>query len=199
MTKEGGKIDRRSTVVSSGELLDRARAGDDHALSSLFRRHAVSLRKWARGRLPKWARAMTDTADVVQDVLMRTFRRIDLFEDRGKGSLQAYLRRCVENRILDEVRRVRRRPFAEEEEAAAEIAAQGPSSFDRVLDAEQEARYKRALATLSDDERVLVVGRLELGYSYEQLALITHRPSKEAARMAVRRAVLKAAERMSSG
>jgi len=142
---------------------------------------------------------MTDTADVVQDVLMRTFRRIDLFEHRGRGTLQAYLRRGVENRILDEMRRVRRRPSVEDEEAADEIPAQGPSALDGVLDAEQEARYKRALAMLSDDERLLVVGRLELGYSYEQLALVSHRPSKEAARMALRRAVLKVAEKMSSG
>jgi RNA polymerase sigma-70 factor (ECF subfamily) len=199
MARTPGKNEVRSTVVSSRELLGRARGGDERALSRLFRRQGASLRKWARGRLPRWARSVTDTADIVQDVLMRSFRRLDLFEDRGKGTLQAYLRRGVENRILDEMRRVRRRPFIEDEDAADEIADNKSSPFDRVMDAEQEERYKRALATISEDERLLVVGRLELGYSYEQLALITNRPTKDAARVALHRAVLKMAERMSGG
>jgi RNA polymerase sigma-70 factor (ECF subfamily) len=142
---------------------------------------------------------VTDTADIVQDVLMRSFRRLDLFEDRGKGTLQAYLRRGVENRILDEMRRVRRRPSVDLEDAADNVADEGPSQFDRVMDAEQEEKYKRTLATLTEDERLLVVGRLELGYTYEQLALITNRPTKDAARVALHRAVLKMAERLSGG
>jgi RNA polymerase sigma factor (sigma-70 family) len=168
-------------------------------MSRLFRQQAASLRRWARGRLPRWARSVTDTADIVQDVLMRSFRRLDLFEDRGKGTLQAYLRRGVENRILDEMRRVRRRPFIEDEDAAGDVADDRASPFDRVMDVEQEARYKRALTTLTEDERLLVVGRLELGYSYEQLALVTNRPTKDAARVALHRAVLKMAERLSGG
>jgi RNA polymerase sigma factor (sigma-70 family) len=142
---------------------------------------------------------VTDTADIVQDVLMRSFRRLDLFEDRGRGTLQAYLRRGVENRILDEMRRVRRRPFIEDEDAADDVADNRASPFDRVMDVEQEERYKRGLATLTEDERLLIVGRLELGYSYEQLALVTNRPTKDAARVALHRAVLKMAERMSGG
>ena len=69
-------------LAPSAELLERARAGDTRALSVLFRRHGPELRQWARGRLPRWARNVADTADVVQDVLLRTFRRIDRFEDR---------------------------------------------------------------------------------------------------------------------
>jgi hypothetical protein len=45
-------------------------------------------------------------------------------------------------------------------------------------------------------ERLLVVGRLELQYNYEQLALITNRPTASAARVALRRAILKLADRM---
>lgn len=199
MARKPGKNEPRSTLVSSRALLDRARGGDERALSRLFRQQAASLRRWARGRLPRWARSMTDTADIVQDVLMRSFRRLDLFEDRGKGTLQAYLRRGVENRILDEMRRVRRRPFIEDEDAAGEVADDRASPFDRVMDVEQEEKYKRALTTLTEDERLLIVGRLELGYSYEQLALITNRPTKDAARVALHRAVLKMAERLSGG
>ena len=41
-----------------------------------------------------------------------------------------------------------------------------------------------------------IIGRLELGYSYEQLALVLRKPTPEAARLAVRRALGRLAERM---
>ncbi|MBA2305801.1 MAG: sigma-70 family RNA polymerase sigma factor [Acidobacteria bacterium] len=77
-----------------------------------------------------------------------------------------------------------------------ELPAPGPSPLESTLDAERERRYKSALATLNPDEQVLVVGRLEMGYGYQQLALITDRTTAEAARVAVRRAVVKLVERM---
>jgi hypothetical protein len=45
---------------------------------------------------------------------------------------------------------------------------------------------------------MLIVARFELGYTYEQLALISERPGPEAARKALRRAVLKLAKTMSN-
>lgn len=188
--------DLRQTATSK-ELLARTRQGDERALSALFRRHGRALRQWARGRLPKWARGVNDTADIVQDALLQTFRRIDRFEDRGKGALQAYLRQAVTNRIRDEIRRVAHHQQSDLETVEAALPSGDPSPFQSVLDIEQERKYKEALTTLTDDERLLVVGRLELGYNYEQLALIANRSTPEAARLAVRRAVVKVAQRMS--
>jgi RNA polymerase sigma-70 factor, ECF subfamily len=187
--------DSKSTGLSA-ELLARAKAGDPRAISTLFRRHGPELRQWARGRLPRWARSVADTTDVVQDVLLRTFRRIDSFEDRGKGALRGYLRRSVMNRIHDEMRKVVRRPTGELEERLFNMPGEQPTPFESALDAERARHYKAALATLSDEERILVVGRIELGFNYDQLALIGGRATPEAARQAVRRAVKKLAERM---
>jgi RNA polymerase sigma-70 factor (ECF subfamily) len=140
-----------------------------------------------------------ETADIVQDVFMQTFRRIDRFEDRGRGALRAYLRQAVVNRINDEVRRVLRRPVTELDDQVFELAGNEPSPFDTALDAERDRQYKQGLSSLSEDERLLIVGRLELGYNYHQLALLTGRVTPDAARLAVRRAMLKLTERMSSG
>jgi RNA polymerase sigma-70 factor (ECF subfamily) len=182
----------------TADLLARAKAGDEHALSVLFRRHQPGLRVWARGRLPRWARTVADTTDVVQDVLLQTFRRIERFEDRGKGALRAYLQASVSNRITDEMRRVIRRPTGELEERLFNIAGHEPSPYEVAVDAEQERHYKAALSTLTEAERVLVVGRIELGFNYDQLALIGGRGTPDAARQAVRRALKKLAERMPS-
>ncbi len=189
--------DPKSAAISA-ELLARAKAGDTRAISTLFRRHGPELRQWARGRLPRWARSVADTTDVVQDVLLRTFRRIERFEDRGRGALRGYLRRSVMNRIQDEMRKVVRRPTGPLEERLFDLPGEQPTPFDSAVDGERARHYKAALATLSEEERLLVVGRIELGFNYDQLALIGGRATPEAARQAVRRAVKKLAERMPS-
>src|SRR5665647_2670737 len=91
-------------------LLTRARAGDALALNDLFARYLPTLQRWATGRLPRWARDMAETQDLVQETLIQTFKKIDGFEHRGEGALQAYLRQAVMNRIRDELRRAGRRP-----------------------------------------------------------------------------------------
>lgn len=130
---------------------------------------------------------------------MNTFRRLPSIEDRGKGALKAYLHQAVVHRIQDEVRKVQRRPTVGLDEVVFELHSAAPSQHDQLVDAEQERDYKEALASLADQDRLLVVGRIELGYTYEQLALICGRPSSEAARQAVRRAVKRVAERMRRG
>src|SRR5690349_21612046 len=91
------------------QLLERARAGDEAALEQLFARYLKPLRRWASGRLPQWARDVADTQDLVQETLLQTFKRIEGFEARGEGALQAYLRQALMNRIRDELRRFGRR------------------------------------------------------------------------------------------
>ena len=179
---------------SSAALLRLAQQGDTRALSSLFRRQQSALRQWARGRLPQWARHAVDTNDLVQEALAHTFRRIHAFQDRGRGALQAYLREAVRNRIRDEIRRLGRQPTREVLEDVVEDRAASP--FDQAADAEVMRRYKIKLSSLSDEEQQLVVGRIEMGYTYEQLTLATGRTTVEATRMAVRRAVLKLARKM---
>ena len=80
-------------------LLERARAGDHAALDELFERHLKLLERWATGRLPRWARGNVDTSDLLQETMLETFKRLDSFEARGKGALQAYLRQAFINRL----------------------------------------------------------------------------------------------------
>jgi RNA polymerase sigma-70 factor (ECF subfamily) len=131
----------------------------------------------------------------VQDALLHTFRRLSYLEPAGAQGLRPYLKRAVENRIRDELRRIGRRP---QESLDATFEAQGTeaSPLDRVLSDETAHQYKAALARLRPEERELIVGRFELEYSYEQLAIVTARPSPDAARVALRRAVLRLAEEL---
>lgn len=191
--------ERRDTAAeSSRALLSLARRGDSRAMSRLFRRQGEHLRRWARGRLPGWARNMADTADIVQDALLQTFRRIESVETNGQGALRAYLRAAVQNRIKDELRRTVRRPLTEVfvDDAHDTAAALTPSPYDTAESNEQDRRYRAALARLNERERMLIVARLEMNYSYEQLALVGGHATPGAARVFVRRAMLRLAEVM---
>src|SRR5437763_2883229 len=101
-------------VATTADLLQRARLGDADARNELFARYLPSLRRWARGRLPRWTRDLRDTEDVVQETLLQTLKHIDVFQPRHEGALQAYLRQALMNRVRDEVRRVGRRGMTEE-------------------------------------------------------------------------------------
>jgi RNA polymerase sigma factor (sigma-70 family) len=181
---------------SSVRLLRKARAGDREALENLFARVGPSLRRWARGRLPRWARARADTGDVVQDALIHALGRLHYFEPRQRKALRAYLRQAVLNRIRDEIRWAGHHRVVDIDDVDLTAPV---SLFDHVNDRENLARYRRALATLSSEDQELVVARLELGYSYEQVALVTGRPSPDAARVAIRRAIVRLAGEIASG
>lgn len=179
---------------STLSLLTRARAGDAEAMNDLFARYLPPLRRWASGRLPRWARDLADTPDLVQETLVQVFKRIEGFEHRGEGAFQAYLRQAVMNRIRNELRSADQRP---ERVALDEHAADNqPSPLEQAIGAQGVERYERALQQLREDERELVVARVEMGLTYSELAAATGKPSADAARMAVVRALARLIEAM---
>lgn len=180
---------------SSFELIQLAQGGDADALGRLLQRYLPALRRWAHGRLPRYARDMSDTQDLVQEAITRTLLNFKKFEYRGDGALQAYLRQAVLNRIRDEARRVGRRPF--HDDLNENIRDKGTSPLERAIGTQAIDRYEAALAALEPADREAVVARLELGYSYEEIALLVGKPTPDAARMAVARAIKRLADSMS--
>jgi RNA polymerase sigma factor (sigma-70 family) len=179
---------------TSVELLALAKQGHPDALPVLFARYLVPLKRWAHGRLPRWVRDIADTDDVVQDTLLQTFKRIELFEPERSGALEAYLRQSVMNRIRDEFRRSARRGPASVLDT--DVPADKPSPLDEAMGAEVVADYERALAQLTPEDRDAIVGRIEMDLTYEELAERLGRPTANAARMAVVRALARLAQGM---
>ena len=183
-----------SDTESTFALIDRARTGDRAALEQLFARHLRPLQRWASGRLPKWAREIIDTDDLVQDTLLQTFKRIEAFEPRRVGALQAYLRQAVLNRIRDELRRNRRQPEAVDLNGMELDPGQSP--LERAIGREAVERYEIALDRLTPQEREAIIARLEMGYSYEELAQALGKPTPDAARKTAQRALVRLVEEM---
>ena len=175
-------------------LLDRLLAGKDAGIKGFFSRYAPWLRRWGRGRLPQWARNGTSTSDLVQDVLHRTYMRLEWFESKHASALKAYLRTALRNRVRDELRRATRRLDFHRALARAQpvrpfenVAPQ----YRHVQNEEMWKQYREGLKGLKDRDRRLIVGRAELGYSYKQLAAIEGMPSPDAVRKAFKRAVIR--------
>jgi RNA polymerase sigma factor (sigma-70 family) len=188
---------RSPEVESTIHLIARARAGDQEAVERLFARHLGPLRRWTSGRLPKWARDLADTDDLVQDTLLRTLKRIGEFDPRGAGALQAYLRQAIVNAVREELRKKSRRPDG----ASLDLleADSRVSPLEQAIGQEALARYEHALARLTVVDREAIIGRIEMGYTYEELAEVLGKPTADAARKAAHRALLRLVEEMEKG
>jgi RNA polymerase sigma-70 factor (ECF subfamily) len=175
-------------LTSTIDLLERFKRGDDEAVATLVARSLPPLRRWARGRLPAWARSLADTQDLVQNAVIRSLPHLKEFEARHPGALQAYLRQAIANHIKDEIRKVRARP-AVTGEVPDSYVDPAPTPLEHAIGRERLEHYEAALARLRPSEQEAIIARLELQQSYEEVALALGKPSAAAARMAVARAV----------
>jgi RNA polymerase sigma-70 factor (ECF subfamily) len=187
-------MDGATHSESSMTLLLRAQAGDQDALESLLQRYEPRLRRWARGRLPQWARDLADTHDLVQDTLIQAFKKVEGFEVRGEGAFQAWLRQILLNRLRQEVRRASRRP--QNDELDSHLEDDRPSPVESAVGRQTLERYEAALGRLKASDREIVIARVELGQTNDEIARTFGKPSANAARMAVERALLRLAREM---
>jgi RNA polymerase sigma-70 factor (ECF subfamily) len=168
-------------------LVTRAREGDRVALELIAGRYQSALARFAHGRMPAAVRGMVDTDDIVQVVVVRALHRLDAIDLSLRGSLLAYLRRAVLNQIRDEIRRAQRRPRPEG--AAAELPELARDPLEQLISREAMARYDEALAQLPADQQEAFIMRIEMDCGFRDIAEALGRPSAEAARMLVRRAI----------
>jgi RNA polymerase sigma-70 factor (ECF subfamily) len=171
------------------ELVLQARGGDRMALEALLERCLPPLKRWAHGRLPAHARGSLDTGDLVQEAAMHVLARLDKFEPRHVGAMQAYLRMSVINRIRDEIRRVGRRPEAVE--LRDDTPGDATSPLEAAIREEGYHRYRTALQRLRTRDREMVVARIEVQWSIPEIAQRFGMASIDAARVAVSRSLKK--------
>jgi DNA-directed RNA polymerase specialized sigma24 family protein len=83
--------------------------------------------------------------------------------------------------------------------AASEVPDNRPSPIDEAIGHESLERYEAALLGLRPEDRELVLARVEMGLSYQQVADTLGKPSADAARVATGRALLRLAQEMAHG
>jgi RNA polymerase sigma factor (sigma-70 family) len=178
---------------STVELILRARDGDGSAREALARRYMPVLRRLAHGRLPRNARSMLDTDDLVQNCMIRALSHLDEFEPRSEGAFLAFLRRILVNHLRDEIRRNRQGPRLPFDDT---IPGRDRSPLEEAMGAEMLDAYEDALSQLSELQREAVILRMEYAMSYPGVARSMGGPSANAARMLVMRGIVQLAASM---
>ena len=168
-------------------ILERAREGDRGAAVILLERAVPAVRQWARGRVPPMARGEANTEDVLQDAVLRTLPRLSRFRHDTVGSLQAFLCTVVMNRIRDLIRKSKRHGTTIATDAEP-LADDEPSPLELAIRQQNVERFLAALQQLAPSDRQLIIWRIELGWSVDEIALQLGK-TKAAARMGVRRAL----------
>ena len=176
-------------------LVQRAKQGDDAALNDLCARYLPRLERWARGRLPAWARSATDTQDLAQLTITQVARHVARFEPRHEGAFQAYVRQALLNQIRSQIRAAARK--APPEELGSDYVSREPSPLEQAIGQDLLERYDAAVERLKDSDREAIVARVEMGLNWSETAQVLDKNSPGAAQMAVSRALVRLAKEMS--
>lgn len=191
-------------VPSIGELLPRARKGDQAALDHLFAACRNYVRVIARAHAESWLRAKVDASDLVQQTLLDAYRGFDRFEGASEAEWLAWLRVILQHNAADFVRQYHgaaKRQVGREVplEAPAADSAYGrgfqPAADDEtpsqlLVRKEQELRMADALMQLSPDHREVVELRNLQRLPFDEVARRLER-SRPAAQMLWLRAIQK--------
>jgi RNA polymerase sigma-70 factor, ECF subfamily len=184
----------QADATTSLELVIRANAGDDAAVAALYERYKPRLQRWAHNRLPPHARGALQTEDLVQDTLTHVLGHLTAFNPRHEGAFQGYVRTALKNRIRDVARWQKRR--GSRDVLDSEMRGDDASPLDMAIGQETLDRYDRALERLRPEDRDLIIARIEMGLSNEEIRVMFEKPSQAAVHMALSRALIKLAEEM---
>jgi RNA polymerase sigma-70 factor (ECF subfamily) len=182
------------TNLSSFGLVRRVKAGDSAALERLILRYFPRLRRWARRRLPPWARDVAETEDLVQETLFNAVRNLGTFEMHAEHSLRAYMKKALRNRVQDEIKRAVRHPPGAALSDTLPVA--DPSPMEHAIAREDLWRCRAAIARLKPTDRGLILAVLSEDLSASELAARVGMRSPDAARIALSRAVRRLAREM---
>jgi RNA polymerase sigma-70 factor (ECF subfamily) len=103
----------------------------------------------------------------------------------------------VLNRLRDELRRQGRQPATTNLDDIDVESAESP--LEHAIGREAVEAYEQALERLKPEDREAIIARVELGYSYDELAVMLDKPTADAARKAAERALVRLAEEMKRG
>lgn len=148
--------------LSDVALVTAARGGDARAFERLYRLHS--------GRVFGLCLRMTRRRDVAEDCVQQTFvrawRNLSAFE--GRSAFGTWLHRIAVNEVLTQARNHGTR-IESDDEVVADAHSGAPEGLNEI-DAGEVMDVERALATLPEGARHVVVLQAVYGYSHEEVA-----------------------------
>lgn len=187
--EESISIAKTPTMSETAVLLSRIKAGDDAAKNELAAHCYPLLLKWAHGRIPYTDVSLLETRDLVQETFIRGMKKVDQIHVKKPGAFLAYLRTIFINCVRDVARRSKGK-----ENINGYHNSQ--TRFTDAINLDEFIAYEKALNQLPESDQEAVILRIEFGLSYHEIAEATDKPSADAARMQVKRALVKLADHM---
>lgn len=194
-----------SSSINVGDLLQKARAGDEAARDRLFVacRNYVSIA--ARAEMASWLKAKVDASDLVQQTLLEAHRGLQNFRGTTEAEWLVWLRRILMHNAADFVRRfhgVEKRRAGREVALAAgddsggagpQLAGAEPSPSQVLLQKERQLQVADAVARLPEDYQEVVILRNLQQLPFDEVAERMGR-SRPAVQMLWMRAIRKLQE-----
>lgn len=126
------------------------------------------------GFVKRMVRDPEEAADVAQEVFIKAFQAFSRFD--GRSSLRTWLFRIAHNLCIDRARRHDRSPIEasldarEDEDGAWEISDERWTPEQIVLDDELYAQVEKALSSMSDKLRTVLLLHDREDFAYEEIA-----------------------------
>lgn len=153
--------------TDEADLITRTQSGDLDAFNAIVERyqsHVYNLSARIMGN-------MASAEDATQETFISAYRAIRRY--RG-GSFRGWLLRIATNQCYDMLRAMKRRPADSLDEAllnpAFQVASSGDSPEQLSIRGELAEQIQRAILTLPEEQRVVIVLIDVQGYSYEETA-----------------------------
>lgn len=167
-------------------------AGMPDAIDALYERCAPRLLSYIRLRMGATLRSRLESRDILQATLLKSFERFEDFRGSNGRALLAWLARIAEREIVDRAayHGAQRRDAARELhlDDRPDLAARVTSVLSRVIRDERSEQLERALETLTEAHREIILLRRFEELSFPEIA---HRlgKSEDACRMLFARAM----------
>ncbi len=169
------------TAVSDTDLMTLVAGGDEDALRELFGRHGPLVLALARRMLT----SREDAEEVLHDTFLGLWRHAATY-DGDRAAVRTYLYAMARNHCLTRLRARSARPQLRDLEPEA---FDGPA-FSSYQDPVPGVMARRALASLPDEDRLLLEEAYYGGWSHSELAA-RHDVPLGTVKSRVRRALLK--------
>lgn len=162
-------------------LLETLRPGDRRGFERLCERHQEHLRRMVAVRLDPRLRGRIDPEDVLQEVQLEAYRRLEDYLQRAPMPFTFWMRRMVCQQLYDlqrrhldaqcrSVRREQRLPDRSSFELARQLSINDASPSGAMADKERAQRMQEALAELSEPDREILLMRYVEGLSNREVA-----------------------------
>lgn len=152
-------------------LVQEIRSGNTAAFGELVKRYDRRMYRIARNIVQN----SEDAEDVVQEALLKVFRKLELFQ--GKSKFSTWLTRIVMNQALMKTRRVRKTfvsiddsPYEDEERSPREIVDWAPNPEMAYSNSELRKILELSLRKLGEAQRTVFILRDIEGLSIDEVA-----------------------------